>query len=131
MEDLITTAYHSGSQHLLMVIALRHLQLLLSRLEPIIIIHLLHSMRKGWWLSALQISKPIPRRWWWRLRLCSFHVDHGLLQGLNHLCLYSQHLLTCRWMGRQWVDILVVLPIVILGIVVVAIPGMGHLKYKR
>jgi hypothetical protein len=40
-------------------------------------------------------------------------VDHGLLHGLNHLCLHSQHLLKSRWRGWQWVGILlvVVLPI--------------------
>jgi hypothetical protein len=38
-----------------------------------------------------KISKPIP--WWlWRLGL-SMQVDHGLLHGLKHLFLHSQHLL--------------------------------------
>jgi hypothetical protein len=43
-----------------MIVALHHLQLL-YRLEPIIIIHWLHIMTKGRWLSALKISKPISR----------------------------------------------------------------------
>jgi hypothetical protein len=40
-------------------------------------------------------------------------VDHGLLHGLKHLCLHSQHLLKSRRRGWQWVGILlvVVLPI--------------------
>jgi hypothetical protein len=37
---------------------LHHLQLLLNRLEPIITIHQLHSIRKDWQLSALKISQP-------------------------------------------------------------------------
>jgi hypothetical protein len=47
-----------------MVVALHHLQLLLNGLEPIISIHRFHGLRKGRWLSALKISKPIPRRRW-------------------------------------------------------------------
>jgi hypothetical protein len=70
-----------------MVVALHHLQLLLNRLEPVISIHWLQSMRKGWRLGALKISKPIPQR---RQRLgLSMLVDHGLLHGLKHLCLHS------------------------------------------
>jgi hypothetical protein len=114
-----------------MIVALHHLQLRLNRLEPIISIYQLHSMRKGRRLSALKISKPIPQRRWRRLWLSSLHVDHGLLHSLKHLCLHSQHLLKIRW--REWwrVDILVVLPIVGLNVVVVAVPCDGHLKYKR
>jgi hypothetical protein len=26
-------------------------------------------------------------------------VDHGLLHGLKHLCLHSQHLLKSKWRG--------------------------------
>jgi hypothetical protein len=58
------------------------------------------------------------------------HVDHGLLHGLKHLCLQSQHLLKSRRRGWRWVgSVLVVLPIVILD-VVVAVPCVGHLKYE-
>jgi hypothetical protein len=118
-------------QHLLTIVALHHLQLLLNRLEPIISIHWLHNMRKVCRLSTLEVSKPIPRRWCWHLRLSSLHVDHGLLHVLKHLCLYNHHLLKSRWRGWRRVDILVVLPIVVLSIVVVAVPYVGHLKDKR
>jgi hypothetical protein len=74
-----------------MIIALYHLQLLPNRFEPIISIHRVHSIRKGWQLSAVKISEPIPRQWW-HLVLC-MQVDQGLLYGLKHLCLYSKHLL--------------------------------------
>jgi hypothetical protein len=74
----------------------------------------------------MNISKPIPQRWWQRLRLRSLHVDHGLLHGLKHLCLHHQHLLKSRRRGWQRVDILVVL-----SIVVVVFPHIGHLKYKH
>jgi hypothetical protein len=110
-----------------MIVALHHLQLLLNRLEPIIGIHRLHSLRKGRWLSALKISKPIPQRRWRRLRLSNLHIDHGLLHSLKHLYLHNQHLLKSRRRGWWWVDILVVLSVV----VVVAVPCVGHLKYKR
>jgi hypothetical protein len=59
------------------------------------------------------------------------HVDHGLLHSLKHLCLHSQHLLKSRWRGWGWVDILVVLHIVVLCVVVVAVPCVGHLMCKR
>jgi hypothetical protein len=114
-----------------MIVALHPLQHLLNRLEPITSIHWLNSMRNVRWLSALKISKPIPRRQWRRLGLSSLHVDHGLLQVLKHLCLHSQHLLKIRRRGRRRVDILVVLRIVFLSIVVAAVPCVGHLKYKR
>jgi hypothetical protein len=39
-------------------------------------------------------------------------------------------LLKSRWRGWWLVDILVVLPIVVLNIVVVAVPCVGHLKYS-
>jgi hypothetical protein len=112
-----------------MVVALHHLQLLLNKLEPIISIHRLHSMVNGRWLSALKNSRPIPRWWWRRLRLSSLHVGHGLLHSLKHLCLQNQHLLKSWWRG-WWVDILVVLSVVV-PIVVVAVPCVGHLRYKR
>jgi hypothetical protein len=114
-----------------MVVALHHLQLLLNGLEPIVSIHRLHNLGKGRWLSALKISKPIPRRWWQRLRLSSLHVDHGLLHSLKHLCLHNQHLLKSRWRGWRRVDILVVLSVVVPIVVVVAVPYVGHMMYKR
>jgi hypothetical protein len=58
------------------------------------------------------------------------HVDHGLLHSLKHLCLHSQHLLKSRWRGWRQIDILVVLSIVV-SIVVVVVPCVGHLKYKH
>jgi hypothetical protein len=125
-----TRKFVRGWQHLVMVVALHHLQLLLNRLEPIINIHWLHSMRKGRWRSALKISKPIPQRRWRCLRLSSLHVDEGLLHSLKHLCLHSQHLLKSRRRGWRWIDIPVVLSIVV-PVVFVAVPCVGHLKYKR
>jgi hypothetical protein len=58
------------------------------------------------------------------------HADHDLLHSLNHLGLHSQHFLKSRWSGWRQIDILVVLPIVVPSIVVVAVPRVGHLKYK-
>jgi hypothetical protein len=118
-----------GQQHLLTVVALHHLQLLLNRLELIINIHRLHSIRKDWWLSALKISQPIPR-WWWQLGLC-MQVDHRLLHGLKHLCLHSQHLLKSKRRGWRQVGILVVvLPIVFSIVGGDTVPCVGHLKYE-
>jgi hypothetical protein len=128
--DCRTRELVRGYQHLLTVVALHHLQLLLNELEPIVSIHQLHSLRKGRRLSALKITKPIPRRRWRRLRLSSMHVDHGLLHSLKHLCLHNQHLLKSRRMGWRRVDILVVL-FVVVPVVVVAVPCVGHLKYKH
>jgi hypothetical protein len=66
------------------------------------------------------------------LRLCSLHVDHGLLHSLKHLCLHSQHLLNSRQRGWRWIDMLVVLFVVVpIVVVVIAVPCVGHLKYKR
>jgi hypothetical protein len=112
-----------------MVVALHHLHLLLNRLEPNISIHWLHNMRKGWQLNALKISQPIPRRRW-RLELCML-VDHGLLHGLRHLCLHSQHLLKSKWRGWQRVGVLVVVLPIVFGIVGGdTVPYVGHLKYE-
>jgi hypothetical protein len=52
------------------------------------------------------------------------------LHGLKHLCLHNQQLLKSRQRGWWRVDILVVLPIVVPDAVVVAVPCVGHLKYK-
>jgi hypothetical protein len=115
-----------------MIVALHHLQLLLNKLEPVISIHLLHGMRKGRRLSALNISKPIPWRRWWRLGLSNLHVDHGLLHGLKHLCLHSQHLLQSRRRGWRWVGVFGVVPPIVLSIVVGdTVPCVIHLKYER
>jgi hypothetical protein len=119
-----------GKQHLLTVVALHHLQLLINRLEPIISIHRLHSMRKGRRLGAVKIFKPIPQWRWRQLRLSSLHVYHGLLHSLKHLCLHNQHLLKSRQRGWQRVDILVVLFVVVPIVVVVAVPCVGHLITK-
>jgi hypothetical protein len=54
------------------------------------------------------------------------HVDHGLLHSLKYLCLHNQHLLKSSRRGWRRIDILVVLPVV----VVVAVPYVGHLKYR-
>jgi hypothetical protein len=111
-----------------MIIALYHLQLLLNRLEPIISIYRLHNIRKGWWLSALKISQPIPQ-WWWRLGLC-MQVDQGVLHGLKHLCLYSQHLLKSKRRGWRWVGFLVIaLPIVFIIVGGDTISCVDHLMY--
>jgi hypothetical protein len=62
--------------------------------------------------------------------LSILHVDHDLLHSLKHSCLHNQHLLKSR--RREWwrVDILVVLSIVV-PVVVVVVPSVGHLKYKH
>jgi hypothetical protein len=114
-----------------MIVALHHLQLLLNRFEPIISIHWLHSVRKGRWLSALKMSKPIPQ-WWWRLGL-SMQVDHGLLYGLKHLFLHRQHLLKSRRRGWQWVRVfvVVVLPIVLSVVGSDMVPCVDHLKCEH
>jgi hypothetical protein len=62
---------------------------LLCSLEPVIGIHGFHRVRESWWLSPLEISKSIPRRWWRRLGLSILHVDYGLLHSLKNLSLYD------------------------------------------
>jgi hypothetical protein len=64
------------------------------------------------------------------LRLSNLHVDQGLLHGLKLLCLHNQHLLKSGWRGWWRVDILIVLPVVVPIVVVIAVPCVGHLKYK-
>jgi hypothetical protein len=57
-------------------------------------------------------------------------ADHGLLHGLKHLCLHSQHLLKSKWRGWRWVGILVVvLPIVFSIVGDDSVPCVSHLKY--
>jgi hypothetical protein len=58
-------------------------------------------------------------------------VHHGLLHGLKHLCLHSQHLLKSMQRGWWWVGVLVVvLPIVFSVGANDTVPRVGHLKYK-
>jgi hypothetical protein len=63
----------------------------------------------------LKISQPIPQRQW-HLGLC-MQVDHGLLHGLKHLCLHSQHLLKSKWRGWRQVGVLVVVLLAVFSIV--------------
>jgi hypothetical protein len=58
------------------------------------------------------------------------HIDHGLLHGLEHLCLYSQHLLKSRQRRWWWIGIIVVLPIVLNVVINDTVPYVGHLKYE-
>jgi hypothetical protein len=59
------------------------------------------------------------------------HVGHGLLYSLKHLCLHHQQLPKSRQRGWRRVDILVVFSIVVPVVIVVVVPCVGHLKYKR
>jgi hypothetical protein len=56
------------------------------------------------------------------LGLC-MQVDHGLLHGLKHLCLHSQHLLKSKRRGWRWVGVFIVVLPIVFSIV-------GHLKYE-
>jgi hypothetical protein len=60
-------------------------------------------------------------------------VEHGLLHGLKHLCLHSQHLLKSRRKGWRRVGILVVvvLPIVLIIVGGNMVPCVGQLKYEH
>jgi hypothetical protein len=59
------------------------------------------------------------------------HIDHGLLHGLEHLCLHSQHMLKSWWKGWRQVGVLVaVLPIAFSVVGGDTIPCVGHLKYE-
>jgi hypothetical protein len=67
----------------------------------------------------------------WHLGL-SMQVDHGLLHGLKHLCLLSQHLLKSRQRGWWRVGIIVVvLPIVLSVVGGDTVPCVGHMKYEH
>jgi hypothetical protein len=58
-------------------------------------------------------------------------VDQGLLHGLKHLCLHSQHLLKSKWRGWQRVGFLVVdLPVVFRIVGSDTVPCVDHLKYE-
>jgi hypothetical protein len=112
-----------------MIVVLYHLQLLLNRFEPIISIYRVHSIRNGWRLSALKISDPIPRQWW-RLGLC-MQVDQGLLHGLKHLCLHSQHVLKSKRRGWRQIGFLVIaFPIVFSIVGDDTVTRVDHLKYE-
>jgi hypothetical protein len=61
--------------------------------------------------------------------LC-MQVDQGLLHGLKHLCLHSQHLLKSKQRGWQRVGFLVVaLPIVFI-VGGDTVPCVDNLKYE-
>jgi hypothetical protein len=77
---------------------------------------------------VLEISKSIPRQWC-RLGLC-IQVDQGLLHGLKHLCLHSQHLLKSK--QRVWRRVgflLIALPIIFSIVGGDTVPCVDHLKY--
>jgi hypothetical protein len=58
-------------------------------------------------------------------------VDHGLLHGLKHLHLHSQHLLKSRRKGWQWVGVLVVVLLIDFSVVGGdMVPCVGYLKYE-
>jgi hypothetical protein len=58
-------------------------------------------------------------------------VDHGLLHGLEHLGLHSQHFLKSKQRGWRRVGVLVVvLPIVFSIVGGDTVPCVGHLKYE-
>jgi hypothetical protein len=53
------------------------------------------------------------------------HVDHGLLHGLEHLSLHSQHLLK----SRRWVGIIVIVLSIVLNVVVGGtVPCVNYLE---
>jgi hypothetical protein len=54
-------------------------------------------------------------------------IDHGLLYGLKHLSLHSQHLLKSRQRGLSQVSIIVVVLTVVIG---GTVPCVDHLKYE-
>jgi hypothetical protein len=58
-------------------------------------------------------------------------VDQGLLHGLKHLCLHSQHLLNSKRRGWRRVGFLVVaFPIVFSIASGDTVPHVDHLKYE-
>jgi hypothetical protein len=58
-------------------------------------------------------------------------VDQGLLHGLKHLCLHSQHLLKSKRSGWRRVGFLVVaFPIVLNTVDGDTVPCVEHLKYE-
>jgi hypothetical protein len=58
-------------------------------------------------------------------------VDHGLLHGLKHLRLHSQHLLKSKRRGWRWVGVLIVIPSIVFSIVGSdTVPCVGHMKYE-
>jgi hypothetical protein len=110
------------SQHdLLPIVALHNLKLLLYNLELVIGVHRFHRMRESWRLGPLEFSKLVSLLRLQCLLILLYvshgllHVDHGLLQGLEHMSLHHQNLLQGRL--RQWVGSVVVL-------------SVGHLKSR-
>ena len=71
-------------------------------------------------LSALEFSMLVPPLRPRCLLVGPLHLDHAPLLGLQNLGLHSHNLLQCRWL-------LGLLNIVVI-IVVVAVPSVGHLK---
>jgi hypothetical protein len=58
-------------------------------------------------------------------------VDQGLLYGLKHLCLHSQHLLKSKQRGWWWIGFLVVASPIVFSIVGGdTVPCIDHLKYE-
>jgi hypothetical protein len=56
--------------------------------------------------------------------------DQGLLHGLKHMCLHSQHLLKSKRRGWRWVGFLVVaLPVVFSIVGGDTVSCVDHLKY--
>jgi hypothetical protein len=54
-----------------------------------------------------------------------WHIDHGLLHGLEHLSLPGQNLFKCRW---GWCVSSIVVPTIVVVVGGVAAPSVGHLK---
>jgi hypothetical protein len=58
-------------------------------------------------------------------------VDQGLLHGLKHLCLHSQHLLKSKRRGWRQVGFLIVaFPVVFSIVCGDTVPCVDHLKYE-
>jgi hypothetical protein len=53
-----------------------------------------------------------------------WHIDYGLLHGLEHLSLHGQNLFKCRW---GWCVSSIVVPIIVGDGGGVAAPGINHL----
>jgi hypothetical protein len=109
-----------------MVVALDHLQLLLSGLQPIVGIHWLDKVREGWWFGFLKLSMLVTRLglWRWLMPLSVLHVGHSLLHGLQHMSLHYQNLLKCWWWRR--VDVVAI--VVLVGTTVASV---GHVMIVK
>jgi hypothetical protein len=53
-----------------------------------------------------------------------WHIDHGLLHGLEHLSMHGQNLFKCRW---GWCVSSIVVPTIVVVVGGVAAPGVDHL----